>query len=72
MVIKLAKYATAGVREYWMADPDKNRVIVNDFEKGNIGIYGFENVVKVGIFGGDCKVDFKEIEEALSSHWLVR
>lgn len=63
MVIKLAKYAAAGVREYWIIDPDKNKVIVHDFEKGNIGIYGFDYVVKVEIFGGQCEVDFKEIEK---------
>lgn len=66
MVIKLAKYAAAGVREYWIVDPDKNKVIVHDFEKGNVGIYGFGHVVKAEIFGGACEVDFKEIEKYIS------
>ena len=28
MVIKLRKYMNAGVREYWMIDPDQKKVIV--------------------------------------------
>ena len=31
--IKLFKYRSAGVREYWIVNPQKNTVIVFDFEK---------------------------------------
>lgn len=60
--IKLKKYANAGVREYWVVDPEKKKVIVYEFEKGMAQtIYGFEDKIPVGIFGGACVVDFGEV-----------
>ena len=64
--LKLMKYQNAGVREYWLVDPEKKKVIVYDFEQEEIPkIYGFDTQVPVGIFGGECKVDFAEIYEEI-------
>lgn len=69
--IKLEKYAFAGVREYWMVDPDKKKVMVYDLEsKQGPVIYGFDDTVPVGIFGGSCSVNFTKINERIRS--LVR
>lgn len=60
--IKLNKYMEAGVKEYWMVDPDKKRVVVYDFENDDYpAIYGFDAKVPVALFGGECEVDFEEI-----------
>ena len=32
---KLFKYRNAGVREYWIVDPEKKRITVYDFESEN-------------------------------------
>ena len=62
MVIKLNKYMNAGVREYWMVDPDKRNVIVYDFEHDNyLMIYGFDAKIPVNIWDGDCEIDFQEV-----------
>lgn len=64
--IKLEKYRSAGVREYWMIDLKKERIIVHSFEKQEDPvIYGFESIVPVGIYEGDLMVDFKELKEDL-------
>lgn len=64
MTVKLSKYSAAGVREYWVVDPDRRKVIVYDFENDmDVAVYGFENKVPVRIFGGECEVDFREIYE---------
>lgn len=61
---KLEKYEAAGVREYWIIDPDKKKVIVYEFEKEmSPTIYGFEDKIPVGIFGEACIVDFTQIYE---------
>jgi len=62
MTLKRKKYRNAGVREYWIIDIRKKRVLVYCFEKGEMPvIYGFEDKVPVRIFGDRLKVDFKEI-----------
>ncbi len=65
--LKLSKYSEAGVREYWMIDPDRKRVIVYDLENENyVELYTFEDKVPVRIFDGNCRVDFKEIYDYVS------
>ena len=62
MSIKLAKYIEAGVREYWIVDPDNRRIIVHNREQEDIlNVYGFEDGIPVGIFEGKCEVDFAKI-----------
>lgn len=66
MSIKLGKYAEAGVREYWLVDPEKKRVLVYPLEQDELPvIYGFQDQVPVGIFGGELYVDFAQIDEYL-------
>lgn len=65
-ILKLAKYKIAGVREYWIVDPKRKRIFVYEFEKSDsAAIYGFEDVVPVGIYNGECKVDFARIYERM-------
>ena len=64
MGLKLQKYISAGVREYWMVDPDKKKIVVYDLENNELPvIFGFKDQVPVNIFGGACQIDFTEIYE---------
>ncbi len=58
--IKLFKYRTAGVREYWIVDPSKGRVTVYDFERSTTKEYTFSDTVKVNIFD-DLEINFSEL-----------
>ncbi|MCM1539750.1 MAG: Uma2 family endonuclease [Blautia sp.] len=49
---KLFKYRTAGVREYWVVDPDRKSVTVYGFEQDNMEEYAFGVEVPVGIYEG--------------------
>ena len=49
---KLFKYRTAGVREYWVVDPDKNIVTDYNFEADTMIEYPFGEKVPVGIYEG--------------------
>lgn len=61
-VIKLNKYLNAGVREYWMIDPMKKKVIVYDFAHDEYPvIYGFDAKIPVGIWNGGLEIGFAEV-----------
>lgn len=47
---KLFKYRTAGVREYWIVDPMKQRVMTYVFEKETVEEYSFGENIPVGIY----------------------
>lgn len=58
---KLFKYRTAGVKEYWIVDPDKSRILVYNFASEDTGDYTFSETVKAGIYE-DLEIDFNTIE----------
>ncbi len=49
---KLFKYRTAGVREYWIVDPDKNRVTAYTFGDDDMNEYAFTDDIPVSIYSG--------------------
>lgn len=51
-VLKLFKYRSAGVREYWIVDPKKQRVTVYNFDSDVMEEYSFENEIPAGIYEG--------------------
>ena len=65
MTVKLSKYINAGVKEYWVIDPDKKKITVYDFVQDETMIYGFRDPVPVGVWNGECLIDFSELDELL-------
>ena len=72
ILIKMRKYQNAGVREYWMVDPDEETVSrilfkppTEDYPDGDMKmeIYPFSTPVPVGIFNDECVIDFEGIRE---------
>jgi len=62
MVRKLKKYKEAGVREYWIVNIEEQYVLVYDFTKADFPTeYDFDDEVPVGIWDGNCKVNFREL-----------
>ena len=59
--IKLFKYPTAGVREYWIVDPIKKTITVHNFEEKTTVMYDFIDKIKVGIYQ-ELYIDFSHIE----------
>lgn len=58
---KLFKYRTAGVREYWIVDPDKNRIMVYSFETEDTMEYTFSDSIKSVIYD-DLIIDFLQMD----------
>lgn len=49
--IKLFKYRYAGVREYWIVNPETGTVLVYDFENDESNVqYSFDDTIPVGIY----------------------
>lgn len=62
MTVKLNKYWNSGVREYWMIDRKNRKIIVYDFEHGDLNHqYDFDDTVPIGISEGKCSIDFKKV-----------
>ena len=57
---KLMKYRNAGVREYWIVDPLKNRIMVYNFEMETVEEYTFSDKVKASIYN-NLEIDFSKI-----------
>ena len=49
---KLFKYRTAGVREYWIVDHERNLVTVYDFQNSSAANYTFTDDIPVNIYPG--------------------
>jgi len=61
-VLKLYKYKNAGVREYWIVDPERQTVMVYAFETEEYPKMYMRNArVPVFISGGKCSVDFQSV-----------
>ena len=54
------------MREYWIVDPEKNRILVYNFESENTGDYTFSDIVKAGIYD-DLYINFSEMSELLDN-----
>lgn len=57
---KLVKYNNSGVREYWIVDQRKNRILIYNFEQNTMSDYTFSDSVKAGIYE-DLYIDFSQI-----------
>ena len=59
---KLNLYANAGVREYWIINPQNRTVLVYFFEEAafEVGQYTFQDKIKVKIYD-DLWIDFAEL-----------
>ena len=66
---KLLKYKKAGVREFWLVDPEHRTIFVYCFEKDRFETYSFEDIVPVGISNGECSVDFPTISRHLGIYY---
>ncbi|MBQ9361620.1 MAG: Uma2 family endonuclease [Lachnospiraceae bacterium] len=64
---KLDLYQRVGVKEYWIVDPMKKRVIVYSLEKDAFEMtpYNFRDKIKAGIYD-DLTIDFAPIDDMIS------
>ena len=66
---KTSKYAAAGVREYWIIDPDSKKLLIYDLENDAWpSVYGLQGKMPVGIFRGRLKIDLDMVAEAIQDY----
>jgi Uma2 family endonuclease len=59
-ILKLNKYRFAGVREYWIVDPENKSAHVYNLESGNDAMFGENDTVPVHILDG-CQINMKDV-----------
>ncbi len=68
--IKLAKYYDAGVREYWIVDPEKKMLVQYDMEHLELpSVYNCESTVPVLIWNSECRIDLREMFDTIGFLW---
>ncbi|MBR6236430.1 MAG: Uma2 family endonuclease, partial [Firmicutes bacterium] len=66
-ILKLSKYMASGMSEYWVVDPQKERITVYLFEEEVITKhYGLNDKIPVSIWDGKCVVDLSEAKRKIS------
>lgn len=62
-ITKLGMYHSAGVREYWIADPQNNEIHVYSMESDAFATktYSFRDTIKSGIFD-DLSIEFSDFD----------
>ena len=70
MILKLYKYEKAGVREYWIIDPEHRIVTVHFFDTDYYDPvrYTFHDRIPVAISEGKCSIDFSRIADRLARY----
>ena len=63
---KMLKYMSSGVREYWIVDYKKGRIVVyKNQEILEAQIHGINDKIPVGIYGEKLEIDFGKIMKEL-------
>lgn len=66
MTVKLMKYMEAGVREYWVIDPEKKLLIVYIGEEEGIPrIHPLQGDVGMNLYDGKLRIDLNEINNLI-------
>ncbi|MDD3402785.1 MAG: Uma2 family endonuclease [Hespellia sp.] len=61
--VQFDKYKAAGVKEYWMIDPEEQTVTVHDFANNLFPAnYSFHDQIPVRIYEGELKIDLTFIK----------
>ncbi len=67
MTVKLTKYMEAGVKEYWVIDPDRRLLIVYIGEEEGIPrLYPLQGDIGMNLFDGRLRIDLDEINDLIN------
>lgn len=73
MTIKLQKYMDTGVREYWMIDPDKEKLIIYNFMEEEFfpSVYLLRGKAPVAVFSDGFEISLEEVAEIIHNPGIL-
>lgn len=69
-IIKLQKYADAGVKEYWLLDPEEERLLTYDLREDAAPLfrcYGLEGEADIRVDTQKLRIDLGRLKQALAA-----
>lgn len=67
IIVKSMKYSNAGVKEYWMIDPNSKKIYTWDFTRSVYETHTLEGMLGLSLINNECLIDLSSLKNIIES-----